>query len=55
MVAACVGYCKKCIKGTLAHGTARPIIGRTVKEMKVDDGKLKAVLEFCYQGLLKIY
>ena len=24
-----------------------------MKEIKVDDGKLKAVLEFCYQGLLK--
>ena len=31
-------------------GTARPIDGRTVKEVKVDDEKLEAVPEFCYLG-----
>ena len=29
-------------------GTARPIDGRTVKGMKVDEEKLEAVSEFCY-------
>ena len=31
-------------------GTARPIDGRTVNEVKVDDEKLDAVPEFCYLG-----
>ena len=30
--------------------TARPIDGRTVKEVKVDDEQLEAVPEFCYLG-----
>ena len=29
---------------------ARPIDGKIVKEMKVDDEKLQAVPEFCYLG-----
>ena len=36
--------CTRCL------GTARPINGRTVKEVKVDDEKLEAVPEFCYLG-----
>ena len=36
--------CDRCL------GTARPIDGRTVKEVKVDDEKLEAVPEFCYLG-----
>ena len=31
-------------------GTAQPIIGRTVNEVKVNGEKLKAVLKFCYLG-----
>ena len=31
-------------------GTARPIDGRTVKEVKVDDEKLDAFPELCYLG-----
>ena len=34
--------CTRCL------GTARPIDGRTVKEVKVDDEKLEVVPEFCY-------
>ena len=33
-------------------GTAQPIDGRTVKEVKVDDEKLEAVPEFCYLGYM---
>ena len=36
--------CARCL------GKARPIDGRTVKEVKVDDEKLEAVPEFCYLG-----
>ena len=36
--------CARCL------GKARPIDGRTVKEVKVDDKKLEAVPEFCYLG-----
>ena len=36
--------CTRCL------GTARPIDGRTVKEVKVDDEKLEVVPEFCYLG-----
>ena len=36
--------CTQCL------GTARPIDGRTVKEVKVDDEKLEAVPEFSYLG-----
>ena len=35
---------------TWCLGTARPIDGRTVKEVKVDDEKLETVPEFCYLG-----
>ena len=31
-------------------GTALPVDGRTVKEVKVDDEKLEAVPQFCYLG-----
>ena len=34
--------CARCM------GTARPIDGRTVKGVKVDEEKLEAVSEFCY-------
>ena len=34
--------CARCL------GTARPIDGRTVKGVKVDEEKLEAVSEFCY-------
>ena len=37
-------------RGTRCLGTARPIDGRTVKMVKVDDEKLEAVPEFCYLG-----
>ena len=36
--------CARCL------GKARPIDGRTVKEVKVDDETLEAVPEFCYLG-----
>ena len=36
--------------GYICLGTARPIDGRTAKEVKVDDKKLEAVPEFCYVG-----
>ena len=36
--------CPRCL------GTARPIDGRTVKEVKVDDEKLDAFPELCYLG-----
>ena len=39
------------ISGAPIHGTAQPIIRRTVNEVKVDDEKLKAVLKFCYLGV----
>ena len=34
--------CARCL------GTARPIDGRMIKEVEVDDEKLEAVPEFCY-------
>ena len=36
--------CARCL------GTARPIDGRIIKEVAVDDEKLEAVPEFCYLG-----
>ena len=62
VVAACAGYIRNAMASRVpcVHypgfrcdrclGTARPIDGRTVKEVKVDDETLEAVLEFFYLG-----
>ena len=58
---ACAGYTRNTVafrtpcsmidfRCTRFLGTAQPIIGRTVNEVKVNDEKLKAVLKFCYLG-----